>query len=111
MPDEPLYDYENDVVTQEKAEELAAAGFDNDVNYIMSTWQGRKFIARLLYVICDLDGNHFTGNSKTYFNLGQREVARFVSDLIQETSFEQYLLMLRELRNGFIDKNDEVKNG
>lgn len=107
--DQPLYDYENDIVTQQKAEELAALGFDSDVKAVMMTSAGRKFIARLLFTVCDLDGKQFTGNSRTYFNLGGREVGRCISDMVQDIAFEDYILMLRELRDGFKVK-DEVKD-
>jgi len=107
-----LFDYENDIVTQEKAAKLAALGFDNDIKAVMASMQGRKFIARLLYVICDLEGKQFTGNSRTYFNLGGREVGRYVSELVQDIAFEEYLLMLRELHEGFkVKEKEEVKNG
>ena len=107
MSEDQVYDYENDVVDQKKAAELEALGFNNDIKSAMLLPQGRKLMARIIYGICDIDGKHFTGNSKTYFNLGQREVGRFLSELVQEVAFEEYILMLRELRNGFKVK-DEV---
>ena len=106
---EELFDYENEIVSNEKADELKNKGIDNLMSSVMSDQQGRKVMALIIYCICGLDDAQFTGNSKTYFNLGSREVGRYLSQMIQESCFEDYILMLRELRDSF--KNEEVKNG
>ena len=110
MEGDAVYDYENDAIDAEKAQELAAVGFNNDLKTVMGSMAGRKFVAMLLFSVCDIDGKHFTGNSKTYFNLGRRDVGRFLSELLQQECFEDYILMLRDLRGGFKVK-EEVKNG
>jgi len=107
---EELFDYENDAVSNEKAANLLASGVDNDIKSVMATPTGRKFIARLLYDICDIDGRQFTGNSQTYFNLGKRDVGRLLYDMLQMVAFEDFILMSRELRDGFKVK-EEVNNG
>lgn len=107
--DEPLYDYENQAVSNEQMEELEKEGFVNDLEVIMSTFNGRRFIYRLIHEICQADGACFTGNSWTNFNLGKREVGRLVDVLAHNKAFDKYIIMLKEANNGFIDPNEREK--
>lgn len=66
----------------------------NDVFHIMSSPQGRKFIYSLL-VMSKVWHVCFTGNSHTFFNLGQRDIGLKV--LNKAESFpELYTKMIKE---------------
>lgn len=69
----------------------------NDVEFVLSTPQGRRFLWRLLGV-CHVFKTSFTGNSTTFFNEGKRDIGlRLLAD-INESSPDSYLKMMQEAK-------------
>lgn len=69
----------------------------NDVEFVLSTPQGRRFLWRLLGV-CHVFKTSFTGNSTTFFNEGKRDIGlRLLAD-INEASPNSYLKMMQEAK-------------
>ncbi len=69
----------------------------NDVEFVLSTPQGRRFLWRLLGV-CHVFKTSFTGNSTTFFNEGKRDIGlRLLAD-INEASPDSYLKMMQEAK-------------
>jgi hypothetical protein len=100
--------YENEAVSKELQEKLSSAGFGQDLALLMKDVRMRKFMFHLLYQVCGLDDCTFTGNSRTYFLEGKREVGRFMHEMVQEHCFIEYLNMLSEINSGF-DLEKETK--
>ena len=68
-----------------------------DVEVVMSTVNGRRFMWRLINGICHYDFNDAQpSGSLTYFSLGERNVGRVVKSDAYEASHEKYQLMERE---------------
>lgn len=70
----------------------------NGLRQIMSTPEGRLWMWDFLSA-CGLFAVVFNGNSKDYFNLGQRNAAMPIFADIQRLCMEQYLLMVKENAN------------
>lgn len=69
----------------------------NDVEFVLSTPQGRRFLWRLLGV-CHVFKTSFTGNSTTFFNEGKRDVGLRLLGDINEASPDSYLKMMQEAK-------------
>lgn len=68
-----------------------------DVAFVLSTEQGRRFYWRLMRS-CGINRSSFTGNNTTFFNEGERNVGlRMLSDL-EESDPTAYLKCLEESR-------------
>jgi len=68
-----------------------------DISSVMNTAQGRRFIWRLINVLCHYDSNDAQpSGSLTYFSLGERNVGRVVKSDAYESSHESFQLMERE---------------
>lgn len=68
-----------------------------DIEVVMSTIQGRRFMWRLINGLCHYDRNDAQpSGSLTYFSLGEREVGRIVKSDVYEASVEKFQLMERE---------------
>lgn len=93
--------YQNEAVSEELAKKLDQMGLDKDLPMLMKDRRFRKFMFMLLYQICGLDDCTFTGNSKTYFLEGKREVGRFVHERLQLLAHTDYINMLIEIKKGF----------
>lgn len=66
-----------------------------DVMYILSSKQGRRFIWRYL-TECGIFQTSFTGNSTTFFKEGERNVGLKLMTDINESSPDAYVLMMKE---------------
>lgn len=67
----------------------------DDVSFILSHPQGRRFFWRYLS-LCNMWKTSFTGNSTTFFNEGERNIGlRLMAD-INEASPEAYVQMVKE---------------
>lgn len=67
----------------------------NDIRFLLSREQGRRFLWRCLER-CGVYRSSFTGNSQTFFNEGERNIGLFILDDIMEAAPDAYLLMLKE---------------
>ena len=67
----------------------------NDIKWLMSTKQGRRFVWRLLEK-AGVYRTSFTGNSETFFKEGMRNMGLFVVAEIHTHSPDAYVLMLTE---------------
>lgn len=67
----------------------------NDIRFLLSREQGRRFLWRYLE-ICGVYRSSFTGNSQTFFNEGERNVGLKLLDDIMEAAPDAYLVMLKE---------------
>jgi len=68
-----------------------------DIEVVMSTTQGRRFLWRLINSLCHYDYNDAQPNgSLTYFSLGERNIGRIVKSDAYEASHERYQIMERE---------------
>jgi len=69
----------------------------NDIAMVMSTREGRRFLFRLVNVLCHYDSDDFNhSGSITYRNLGERNIGRLVKSDCIEASIEQYQLLEKE---------------
>lgn len=67
----------------------------DDVKFILSTTQGRRFIWRLIS-LCGVYRSSFTGNSTTFFNEGGRNIGlQLVAD-IHNVDPDAYASMIKE---------------
>lgn len=67
----------------------------NDVRFILSSQEGRRFLWRYLEK-CKVFETSFTGNSTTFFNEGMRNVGLMLIADINEAEPEAYLKMMNE---------------
>jgi hypothetical protein len=68
-----------------------------DVKKIMGSYEGRRFMWRLL----DRAGvfrTSFTGNSTTFFNEGMRNIGLIVLADVMAACADQYVVMMNELK-------------
>lgn len=85
----------------------------DDIEVVMGTEAGRRFVWRLLQK-SDLFNDAMTGNSYTYFILGQQSVVR---ELTQVLFAERFLLLFRKMQDEAIlamkaeKKKMEAKDG
>lgn len=64
----------------------------NDLRFILSTEQGRRFIWKLISK-CGVFRQSFTGNSQTFFMEGERNIGLFILDSVMRADPESYLKM------------------
>jgi hypothetical protein len=69
----------------------------NDIAWVLSTPNGRRFLWRYLEM-CGLYRTSFTGSSETFYLEGMRNIGLKLLADITETSPEQYLLMMKEAK-------------
>ena len=67
----------------------------NDLKSILSTDHGRRFIWRIL-AKGRLHSLSFTGNSRTYFNEGERNMGLWLFSEVMEADKESYPKMLQD---------------
>ncbi len=70
---------------------------NNDIRFIMSTEQGRRFIYEMLSDTHQYQTS-FTGNSHTFFREGERNIGVKLMKRIHENCLDEYVLMLKEAR-------------
>ncbi len=71
------------------------SGEVKDFKEIMGTALGRRFVWSLLGK-CGIYHTSFTGNSKTFFNEGQRNVGLTYMNMVNRYCLKEYLLMVKE---------------
>jgi hypothetical protein len=76
----------------------------NDLNQVISTESGRRFVWRLLEMAA-IYRNAFTGNSETYVNCGRQLIGQtLLKDMDNDQMFDKYILMQKEARARAKDK-------
>jgi len=70
-----------------------------DVRFILSSAQGRRFFWRYLGE-CGLFQSSFTGNSETFFREGQRNVGLKLMADLNESDPKMYSVMINENQKG-----------
>lgn len=68
-----------------------------DLRFLLSTIQGRRFVWRQLSE-CGVFKSSFTGNSTTFFNEGRRDVGLKLMADVMESKPEAYLQMAQEAK-------------
>jgi hypothetical protein len=79
-----------------------------DFKWLMGSKRGRRIVWRLLERT-GVYRSSFTGNSETFFREGQRNVGLMLMAQINESSPDQYALMLKE-QNDVRKSDDEHRN-
>jgi len=104
-----------DLRGQERAKEQsdernkqAAEQEREDFKWLMGSKRGRRIVWRLLERT-GVYRSSFTGNSETFFREGQRNVGLMLMALINESSPDQYALMLKE-QNDVRKPDDDHRN-
>lgn len=64
----------------------------NDLKFLLSTDQGRRFLWKLLNK-CGIFRVSFTGSSQTFFLEGERNIGLYVLDLIMQADPDAYTKM------------------
>jgi hypothetical protein len=67
----------------------------NDLRFILSTDQGRRFIWKQLQ-LCGVFKSSFTGSSETYFLEGQRNIGLKLLADVMDADPESYLKMFKK---------------
>lgn len=75
-----------------------------DVQFILSTVEGRRFYWRLMRR-CGIHKSSFTGNNTTFFQEGERNIGLVMLADLEEANPDAYVLMLKE------SKLQEASNG
>jgi len=86
---------EREVEERRQKEKLESDQAQADLEEIMSTTAGRRFMRRLIGQ-CGLYRSSFTGNSTTFFNEGARNVGLWVHAEMMSACPQRYLEMLQE---------------
>lgn len=93
-----MQDDNHEEATQRRADaKLTRQVEANDVKWLMSSKQGRRFVWRLLGE-AGVFRTSFTGNSETFFKEGKRAIGLFILGEISAHSPEAYALMQTESR-------------
>jgi hypothetical protein len=80
----------NEVLDRAKRQELS-----DDINWLMADARGRRLMRQWL-AFCGVDQTSFTGDSKTFFREGGRNVGLMLKGQLVEHALEGYFTMLRE---------------
>ena len=73
----------------------------DDLRWVLSTEQGRRFVSDLVYLFCKHNDNAYTGDANaTAYNLGRRAVG---SDLLRLLERPEFLGSLKRLECERID--------
>ena len=80
----------NAVMDRAKRQELS-----DDINWLMGDARGRRLMRQWL-AFCGVDQTSFTGDSKTFFREGARNVGLMLKGQLVEHALEGYFTMLRE---------------
>ena len=76
-------------------EQIDKISFEKGVQAVMGTKEARRYMLNLLNE-CNIFGSVFTGNSRTFFLEGKREVGLKVYKEIQEVCKDEFELMVKE---------------
>ncbi len=83
------------VAQAEKRANAKAMQADNDLKFLLSSKQGRRFLWKQLE-FCRVFSTSFTGNSQTFFNEGMRNVGLKLFNDILRAEPESFAVMQRE---------------
>lgn len=67
----------------------------NDLKWLMSTKQGRRFMRKVL-AMSGVHRSSFTGNSETFFREGRRSLGLDLLAEVTRETFDEYLQMIAE---------------
>lgn len=79
----------------EKRANAKASQAENDLKFLLSSKQGRRFLWKQLE-FCRVFSTSFTGNSQTFFNEGMRNVGLKLFNDILKAEPESFAVMQRE---------------
>lgn len=86
---------EKELVEIKQRELIENAAFEKGVKAVMATKESRRYMLTLLKE-CNVFGSVFTGNSRTFFLEGKREVGLKVYKEIKEVCKDEFELMVKE---------------
>ncbi|RUM90705.1 MAG: hypothetical protein DSZ27_08420 [Thiomicrospira sp.] len=87
---------DEEYIKQQKAQDDERRHQLEDIQFILASEQGRRFMSRLIHDVCGIHRSTFTGNSQGYFLEGQRNVGlTFFGDIV-EANPEAYTKILME---------------
>ena len=95
---------ESDVNKAREKEKFGRERELSDIQHILSTAQGRRFLWRYLET-CGIYRSSFTGSSETFYLEGQRNIGLKLLADITEASPESYMLMMKAQKQR--EKNNE----
>lgn len=88
---------EQQIANSKQKEKLSREKELNDLRFLLSTDQGRRFVWRYLE-ICGVYKSSFTGSSETFFLEGQRNIGlKLIAD-IMDADPEAYIKMQKQNR-------------
>lgn len=80
-----------------KKEKLRREKELNDLNFVMSSVEGRRLLDRIINKLCHYDSDDFNNSgSITFRNLGERNIGRILKSDCCESSHELYQLLEKE---------------
>ncbi len=81
---------DGEMLDRAKRQELS-----DDINWLMADARGRRLMRQWL-AFCGVDQTSFTGDSKTFFREGARNVGLMLKAQVVEHAMDGYFAMLRE---------------
>lgn len=93
---------ERDLINIEQSELLKKSLLKKSVQSVMETKDSRRYILTVLKE-CNVFGSVFTGNSRTFFLEGRRDIGLKMYKEIQEVCKEEFELMIKEGREEGVD--------
>lgn len=78
---------------------------DDDLVFVMSTAQGRRFVQRVMDESKMMASDIFTGNSSTFERLGRRAVGIWLYEEIMRVSPKEFISMMQEKLNNESENN------
>lgn len=85
---------ENQIKIERERNKFKQDTEDNDLKFLLSTDQGRRFIWNMLEK-CGVFKSSFTGSSETFFLEGQRNIGLKLMSDIMRVDPESYLKMIK----------------
>jgi hypothetical protein len=82
---------------RETLDKLRVRQEQEDILFILSSVQGRRFYWRMMER-CGIFESSFTGNNTTFFNEGQRNIGLMLLSKLNEISPQSYLQMIHEAK-------------
>jgi hypothetical protein len=98
MSYDPFDPSKRDRTPKREATKLVIEQQQEDIRWLMSSSQGRRFMHRLLDT-CGVYRTSFTGNSETYFREGMRNIGLILLADVHSLSPEDFVKMLKEHGN------------
>lgn len=92
---------ESEVRAAEQKEKFTLEKEQNDLRFILSSEQGRRFVWKQLS-LCGVFKTSFTGNSETFFLEGRRDIGLRLLDDIMSVDPDGFLKMMNEYKKGEI---------